>query len=75
MSDQPANGITIEIMEDGPLIVKGLETLENSKGEKVEVQKITALCRCGHSSNKPFCDSRHVSDFKQIEQILPRFPQ
>ena len=59
MSDQPANGITIEIMEDGPLIVKGLETLENSKGEKVDVQKITALCRCGHSSNKPFCDGTH----------------
>jgi len=31
MSDQPANGITIEITEDGPLIVKGLETLKNYK--------------------------------------------
>ena len=34
MSDQPANGITIEIMEDGPLIVKGLETLETQKVKK-----------------------------------------
>ncbi len=59
MSDQPANGITIEILEDGPLIVKGLENLVNSKGEKVEVEKITVLCRCGRSSNKPFCDGTH----------------
>ncbi|MCK5390859.1 MAG: CDGSH iron-sulfur domain-containing protein [Deltaproteobacteria bacterium] len=59
MNDRPANGITIEIMEDGPLIVKGLTILKNSKGEEVEAEKITALCRCGGSPNKPFCDGTH----------------
>lgn len=51
--------IRIEIMEDGPLIVKGLKTLKNSKGEQVEVDDVIALCRCGDSSNKPFCDGTH----------------
>ncbi|MCK5709503.1 MAG: CDGSH iron-sulfur domain-containing protein [Deltaproteobacteria bacterium] len=59
MNDRPANGITIEIMEDGPLIVKGLTILKNSKGEEVEAEMITALCRCGGSPNKPFCDGTH----------------
>ena len=56
MSD---NDIKIEIMEDGPLIVKGLKTFKNSKGEQVEVDDVIALCRCGDSANKPFCDGTH----------------
>ena len=59
MSDQPSNGITIEVLEDGPLIVKGITSLTNSKSETVDVEKVAALCRCGHSSNKPFCDGTH----------------
>ncbi len=59
MSDDAKNGITIEIIEDGPLIVKGLSILKNSKGEQIEVDDIIVLCRCGDSSNKPFCDGTH----------------
>jgi len=58
MSDED-QGIRIEILEDGPLIVKGIRSLTNSKGEEVETEKVTALCRCGHSSNKPYCDGTH----------------
>jgi len=50
---------TIDIMEDGPFIVDKLEVLENSKGEKIESKKKIALCRCGASENKPFCDGTH----------------
>ena len=56
MSD---NDIIIEIMEGGPLIVKGLKTLKNSKGEQIEIDDVIALCRCGDSENKPFCDGTH----------------
>ncbi len=59
MSDIDQNNIFIEIIEDGPLIVKGLKTLKNSQGEQVEVDDVIALCRCGESSNKPFCDGTH----------------
>jgi len=58
MSDED-QGIRIEILEDGPVILKGITGLTNSKGEEVETEKVTALCRCGHSSNKPYCDGTH----------------
>lgn len=50
---------TIDIMENGPFIVDNLDVLENSKGEKIESKKKIALCRCGASENKPFCDGTH----------------
>lgn len=56
MSDQ---GIKIEVLEDGPIIVKGLKVLKNSKSEDIEVSETIALCRCGESANKPFCDGTH----------------
>ena len=51
--------ISIDVMPDGPLIVKNLEKLSNSSGQAVEVKAITALCRCGASKNKPYCDGSH----------------
>ena len=47
---------------DGPYIVKGLQTLQNSKGEKLEAKLQMALCRCGGSVNKPFCDGTHKTN-------------
>lgn len=58
MSDED-QGIRIEILEDGPLIVKELTTLKNSKGKNIEVSETLALCRCGQSANKPLCDGTH----------------
>ena len=51
--------ITIEVLKDGPLIVKGITSIKNSKGQRVQVEKTAALCRCGESDNKPFCDGTH----------------
>jgi len=50
---------TINPVPDGPYIVKNLESLFNQKGS-VDVQPSIALCRCGQSTNKPFCDGTHV---------------
>lgn len=50
---------TVQPSPNGPYLVKGLETLLNSKGEKLEVKASIALCRCGASQNKPFCDGTH----------------
>ncbi len=49
----------IDISENGPFIVKGLRKFKNSKGDQIEVDEKIALCRCGRSSNKPFCDGTH----------------
>ena len=51
--------VIIEIMEDGPLIVTGLKNLQNSKGENLSPKDKIALCRCGESANKPYCDGSH----------------
>lgn len=49
----------IDVLDDGPLVAEGLEKLDNSRGEDLEVKKKTALCRCGASGNKPYCDGSH----------------
>jgi CDGSH-type Zn-finger protein len=50
----------IQIFDNGPLMVKGEVTLNDGEGKSytVETDNI-ALCRCGHSGNKPFCDGSH----------------
>ena len=50
---------SIKINDNGPLVVRGLGSLEDANGSKFEIQEAIALCRCGHSSNKPFCDGAH----------------
>lgn len=57
----------LEILQDpqkkvsGPLFVKGKIPIESSDGYIYEVRNRAALCRCGWSTNKPFCDAMHVS--------------
>ena len=46
--------------EDGPLIVRGDFELHTPDGEPIEAGRGTvALCRCGRSAIKPFCDGTH----------------
>jgi CDGSH-type Zn-finger protein len=45
---------------DGPYHIKGEFTIVTQGGKPVDVDKDEVwLCRCGHSSNKPFCDGTH----------------
>ena len=50
---------SIDVLDDGPYIVDGLEELRNSKDELLEADGKVALCRCGASANKPYCDGTH----------------
>ncbi len=50
----------IECSRDGPYLVRGVTRLHNSKGKEISIKKVVALCRCGGSSNKPFCDGTHA---------------
>lgn len=53
--------------ENGPYLVKDLENFVNQKGP-VEKKETMALCRCGGSSNKPFCDGTHAKiDFSSAK--------
>ena len=49
----------IDITPNGPYIVKKLNKLTNSNKE-LETKEVVALCRCGSSKNKPFCDGTHA---------------
>lgn len=50
----------IKAAENGPYLIEVAEAkiIRNGK-EEVLNQKTIALCRCGQSSNKPFCDGTH----------------
>ena len=57
----------VEILQDpenkvsGPIFVKGNIPIECADGNIYETRNRVALCRCGRSRNKPFCDATHVS--------------
>ena len=45
---------------NGPYVIRNLRKLTNSKGETLPVRPIVALCRCGGSNLKPYCDGTHA---------------
>lgn len=49
----------VKCMENGPLMVMGNVLITNIDGSTEKREKVTAFCRCGASSNKPFCDGAH----------------
>lgn len=50
----------IRIRDNGPFLVEGPVTLEDAEGNTYTIEKPTiALCRCGQSANRPFCDGAH----------------
>lgn len=52
--------IKIKLSENGPLLVNGPVVLEDALGNPVKgASDKMALCRCGCSGNKPFCDGTH----------------
>jgi CDGSH-type Zn-finger protein len=51
--------VTITSLPDGPLQVDGEVEILASDGTVVKETTKSFLCRCGHSSNKPFCDGAH----------------
>ena len=51
---------TITPYKDGPLLVRGPFRLQDQEGNEIEVtRKTIALCRCGRSRSKQFCDGTH----------------
>jgi CDGSH-type Zn-finger protein len=64
--------VTIEIIKNGPYIVKGEVELIDADGNKFPVEPRMALCRCGASAEKPFCDGTHSKiGFKAAEKAVP----
>ncbi len=63
-SPQPASLNLIEdeaLKVSGPLLLRGGIRVQSADGDSYEVRNRQTLCRCGQSSNKPFCDGTHAS--------------
>jgi len=53
--------VSIRTRENGPLLVTGPVTLVDPDGNAFDLgnKETIALCRCGQSKNRPFCDGAH----------------
>ena len=62
MKEPTSDGRRLRIIPtvNGPLLLRGEVEIRSAAGETVYRGSRTALCRCGHSANKPFCDGSHA---------------
>ncbi len=53
--------VEIKIRENGPFLVTGPVVLTDVEGNAFDLsgKETFALCRCGTSENRPFCDGKH----------------
>jgi CDGSH-type Zn-finger protein len=51
--------VEVTIIRNGPIQVKGFFSFKDSSGKSIIKEQEIFLCRCGGSSNKPFCDETH----------------
>jgi CDGSH-type Zn-finger protein len=59
-----ADTVIIQVLKNGPLLVKGTVSLTGADGNAIPTQagQPVALCRCGHSAKKPLCDGAHKAN-------------
>ncbi len=51
---------TIHVTNNGPLYLRGDLAIEGAPDDAHGLSRRAALCRCGRSKNKPFCDNSHI---------------
>jgi CDGSH-type Zn-finger protein len=77
LAEQPLENTqmaTIKVLQNGPYLVQGDDiTAVDWNGETYAISKRPfALCRCGGSTTKPFCDGTHSrTGFKAAEAAVP----
>ena len=64
----------IEERPGGPLVAKSNPRLTNSAGQELETRSVVALCRCGQSKKKPYCDGSHSEIGFSTEPSRDRTP-
>ena len=69
--------VVIRCRENGPLVIQGPFRLVDHQGNAFDLptdKPAVALCRCGASASKPFCDGSHRSCNFQAAQTAPALP-
>jgi CDGSH-type Zn-finger protein len=72
-----AEAITIRCRENGPYVIQEAVTIIDHLGNAFTPplgKDTIALCRCGHSKNKPFCDGSHRTCSFQAAETAPAQP-
>ncbi len=57
--DADHDKLIIRLMENGPMLIEGEYEVLSIANQRVNSQKNVAMCRCGQSGSKPFCDGTH----------------
>jgi CDGSH-type Zn-finger protein len=69
--------VTIRLRPNGPLVIEGDVQVVDHEGNPFPLPQnkpVIALCRCGQSKNKPFCDGSHKAcNFAAVE-VAPNPP-
>jgi CDGSH-type Zn-finger protein/uncharacterized Fe-S cluster protein YjdI len=58
-AEKPAATNTVQVAYNGPLFIRGDLEIEDAPANAPGLKYRAALCRCGQSKNKPFCDNSH----------------
>ena len=62
--------IKITVADDGPYVIEGGVNVVDQEGNSYEQRDVIALCRCGQSNSKPFCDGTHRNcDFSSAPRV------
>ncbi|WP_421765080.1 (4Fe-4S)-binding protein [Ekhidna sp.] len=65
VTDEIEDEQIVEVAKGGPLMVYGNIKVKHHDGSETSKHRVTAFCRCGASSNKPYCDGSHKNiDFE-----------
>ncbi len=52
--------VVVRVVPDGPLLIRGADTIRDENGDDHQVTRpVVAVCACGKSARKPWCDSTH----------------
>ena len=58
-SESLGDKLIVQASQNGPYLVQGKVEIRASRGSETLIKSNAALCRCGGSNNKPFCDGTH----------------
>lgn len=58
--------ISIKTLDNGPFIVSGAVDLIDGENNALPVKEPLALCRCGRSTNMPYCTGAHEGKFESV---------
>lgn len=69
-------GTNVTVKTNGPILLQGDFKVLDPTGKAFDLpgRPVVALCRCGHSANKPLCDGSHAKAGFQSECLARSIP-